>query len=117
MKQKRVVISNQNTPTQKVFYEKVDPLHIINPQNAQNPVYDTTSRQADKDLKKSSGGNGYELMSSVKINRASDNTILSYQERAQGIKSDHYVQLDQNKPVDKRKEQPTCNISQRSKKE
>ena len=115
MKQKFVVISNQ-MKTQKVFYEKIDPPHIINPQNAQNPVYDTTSRQADKDLKKSSGENGYELMSSVKINRDS-NTSLLYQERAQGINSDHYVQLDQNKPVDKRKEQPTCNISQRSKKE
>jgi len=112
-------------PTQKVFYEKIDPPHIINPQNAQNPVYDITRRQADKDLKKSSGENGYELMSSVKIDKDADNMTSPYRERAHGIKSDHCVQIKcpgyQNITVvtkdERKEEQPTCKISQRSKKE
>jgi len=108
-----------------VLYEKIDAPRIIVPQNAQNPVYDTTSRQADKDLKKSLRENGCEIMSSIKIDKDSDNTTLPYRERAHTIKSDHCVQIKH--PVyqhitvvtkDKRKEeQPTCNISQRSKKE
>ena len=95
MKQKSDVTSNQVQPAQKVFYEKIDPLHIINPQNPQNPVYDTSRRPTAQDLNKSSSNNGYELMASVKVQRDVDSTIPLPCDgtREVSTKSDRYTQM------------------------
>ena len=91
MKQKPDVANNQLQPAPKVFYEKTDLPHIINPQNPQNPVYDTSCRPGAQDIDNSSSKNGYELMASVKIRRDVDSTIPLQCDGTH--ESDHYIQM------------------------
>jgi len=133
MRQKPDVTSNQLPSTQKVFYEKIDIPHIINPQNPQNPVYDkthhTSHRQATQDLNNLSGGNGYELMVSARVQQDLDNTTTPLCEKPQETStiSNRYVQTNKHpalyhnitpsQPSTKGEENSTYNINQRSNRE
>ena len=133
MRQKPDGSSNQLPSTQKVFYEKIDTPHIINPRNPQNPVYDTTQHssrsQGTQDLNNLSGGNGYELMASVRVQQDLDNIIPPLCEKPQETStvSDRYVQTKKHpalyhnitpgQPSTEGEENSTYIINQRSNKE
>ena len=126
MKQKLVVTNDQMKRTQKVFYEKIDPLHNI---KQQPHVYDkcVNCGKTAKDLKKTTDEDGYELMASVRIHKGLDNVSVSQcEEKMDGVISDHYILMkghpayqniasDKSVTNSKRKEaRLPCNISQSS---
>jgi len=133
MKQKSDGSNNQLQPTTKAFYEEIPP-SVINPENTQNSVGDTSHKQATQNFKNSSGESGYELMASVRVQRdlGSNAPLKCGRTHEPSNKSDRYVQtMIQKQPAlyhnitpghlssdDKREsENPSHRTSQRSNKE
>jgi len=127
LKQKPDGSSDHVQPTQKAFYEEIPPSVKM-----QNPVGDTSHKQAAQDLKILSGENGYELMASVRVQRNLDRDapLQCGETHEPSNKSDRYVQTIKRPALyhnitpgqlsfnDERKsENPSHSISQRLNKE